>query len=165
MSKQLTHTATYPKPIDQVWAILQDPAFQEAKLLDAGARNPKATVEPRDDGSVYIELERENPVVGVPGAVKKITGEWQHVIERMTYGPAAEDGSRVAEHSTEFIGIPLSMSGTLTLTPGGDVTTQTIDCEFKSSVPLVGGKLESTALEETRSAMDAEAAFVGGFEG
>ena len=113
------------------------------------------TITAGDDGSVEILLERHNPVTGVPSAVKKLTGDWQHVIERMTWGPERQDGSRVAPHTTEFVGLP-----------AGDARNPDPDPErrghpahprrrVKSGVPLVGGKLESTAIDETRSSMDA----------
>lgn len=165
MSKKLTYTLTYPKPIEAAFADIQNSAFQEGKLLNVGAKDPKVTITAGDDGSVEILLERHNPVTGVPSAVKKLTGDWQHVIERMTWGPERQDGSRVAPHTTEFVGLPLAMHGTLTLTPNGEVTLLTLDAEFKSGVPLVGGKLESTAIDETRSSMDAEGEFSGRFTG
>ena len=165
MARSITYTAIYPKPIDQAWADLCNPAFQEGKLLHAGARDPKVTITPIDKGGYTMELERQNPVVGVPGAVKKITGEWQHVIERLTWSPGRADGTRTADISVDFVGIPLAMSGLLTLAPQEAVTTLTLACEFKSSIPLVGGKLESTAAEQTAMSMDSEAEFMGGFAG
>jgi hypothetical protein len=165
MAKKLTYSLTYPKPIEAAFADLQNPAFQEGKLLNVGAKDPKVTISSNEDGSVTIVLERHNPVTGVPSAVKKLTGDWQHVIEKMTWGAAQADGSRVAPHVTEFVGLPLAMQGTLTLTPNGDVTLLTLDAEFKSGVPLVGGKLESTAIDETKTSMDAEGEFSGRFTG
>ena len=165
MATHLTYRLTYPKPIAQAWADLQNPAFQEGKMRHAGTRNPTVTITAQEPDSVYIELERDNPVAGVPSAVKKLTGEWQHVVERMTWGPDQGDGTRVAQHETEFVGLPLHMRGTLTLTPNGEVTTLVLDSDFKSSVPLIGGKLESTAANETKASMDSEAQFSGMFSG
>ncbi len=165
MAKSITYTVTYPKPIAQAWADLLNPAFQAGKLLHAGAKDPKVTITPTDDGGAYMELERQNPVTGVPSAVKKITGEWQHVVERLTWSPAQADGTRTAHIDVDFVGIPLAMKGGLTLAPQGEVTALTLACEFKSSIPLVGGKLESTAVDETKASMDSEAEFSGQFQG
>ena len=161
MAKHLTYTITFPKPITAAWADLMSPAWQEGKMAFAGTKDEVATVTPNADGTARVVLDRKNPVVGVPNAVKKLTGDWQHVVETLTWGPAQADGTRSAKIEVDFKGLPLSMHGTLTLAPAGDVTNLTLDCEYKSGVPLVGGKLESTAADESRKSMDSEARFSG----
>lgn len=165
MAKHLTHTITYPKPIAEAWADLHNPAFQQGKLEFAGAKDVRITISDNDDGSMRVVLDRLNPVTGVPGAVKKLTGEWQHVIETVDWGPDEGDGTRTAALDVDFAGIPLAMAGSLRLAPNGAVTSLTIDADFKSSVPLIGGKLESTAAEQSAMSMNSEAKFSGQFTG
>lgn len=166
MTRDLTHAITYPKPIERAWADLCDPAFHEAKLADAGAKNPRISVDVADDGSAEVVLERDNPLTGIPSAVRRIVGDSAHVVERISWSaPQEPDGRRVAEHVTEFAGTPLAMSGTLTLVPQGAVTSLTLSAQLRSSVPLVGGKLEQTAAEQTVRAMQAEEAFSGRWTG
>jgi hypothetical protein len=163
MAKKLNYSLTYPMPIEKAWETITNPAFQEGKLIDASGSDIKVTVSANDDGTTTIVLDRKNPVTGVPNAVKKIIGEQAHVIETMVWSVAGADGSRTATHQTEFVGNPLAMTGTLALSPNGAQTVLALDAEFRASVPLVGGKLEGTALTETKAAMDSEAAFSARF--
>ena len=165
MAKHLTYTVIYPKPIARAWADLINPAFQEGKLRYAGTRDAKVSITPTDDGGAHVVLDRKNPVAGVPSAVKKLTGEWQHVVEKLTWSADQGDGTRTAPIDVHFAGIPLTMAGHLTLAPRGEVTALTLDCEFHSGIPLVGGKLESTAAEQSAQSMDSEAEFSGQFDG
>ncbi len=166
MARDLTHTITYPKPMARAWSDLCDPAFHEAKLADAGARNAQVSVAVADDGTAEVVLERDNPVTGLPSAVTRIIGDSAHVIERISWSaPQDPDGHRVAQHVTEFVGAPLSMTGTLTLAPAGEVTTLTLATVVRASVPLVGGKLEQSAVDQTVHAMHAEEAFSGRWPG
>lgn len=165
MSKKLQHTITYPKPVDRAWSDITNPAYQEGRLTADGATSITVTIEPAGDGSAEVILERDNPVVGVPSAVKKVVGEKARVREHVSWGPPAADGARVAKLKTDFLNAPLAMSGSLTLTPRGEVTDLRIDAEFKSSIPVVGGKFEDTALKETIKTMDSEARFSAGFTG
>lgn len=165
MPRTLRHVITYPKPIGRAWQDLTDPGFQEAKLIAAGARSPVVTISTQDDGTTLIVLERDNPVVGVPSAVRRIVGETAHVIERVTWSAPGPDGHRTAELLIDFAGIPISVHGAMELDPAGGTTTLTVTAEYRASVPLVGGKLEETAASQTIRTLDAEAEFSAGWAG
>ncbi|MGB8019899.1 MAG: DUF2505 domain-containing protein [Candidatus Nanopelagicales bacterium] len=166
MARTLTHSITYPMPIGRAWAQIADVRYQEGKLLAAGAANPVVTIRSQSDGATQIVLERDNPVVGVPAAVRKIVGDTAHVIETVNWSaPRPEDGRRTADLVTEFVGTPISMEGTFELLASGQATSLTLNAEYRSHVPLVGGKLEETAMAETVKALESEQEYSAGYGG
>lgn len=166
MTRKLTHSITYAKPIGRAWSQIADARYQEGKLLAAGAANPVVTIRSQPDGSTQIVLERDNPVVGVPAAVRRIVGDTSHVIETVNWSaPQPEDGRRTAELVTEFVGTPITMKGAFELLPSGSETRLTLNAEYRSPVPLVGGKLEETAIAETVKALDSEQEYSAGYDG
>ena len=57
-------------------------------------------------------------------------------------------------------GVPVSVGGTLRLTPDGHgATVVEIDGEVRSSVPLVGGKLADLVGGDVRRTLEAEEAY------
>jgi hypothetical protein len=163
MAKSVTHTITYPLPVAAAWEAILDPAYQNGKLQNAGATNVEVSIVAGDDGSAKLVLERDNPAAGIPSAVKKVIGETAHVIERVNWSAPDANGARTAELITDFVGAPLSMKGSLDLVPKGDVTDLVMNATFKASIPLVGGKFEETALNESVKTLDAEQAFANRF--
>lgn len=166
MSRSLTHAIAYPGPVEHAWSMISDPAYQRAKLLDAGAADPEVTIEVEPDGATRIVLERDNPVQGIPAAVRRLVGETAHVVEEVSWSAPAPDGSRTAGHDTHFIGAPVTMGGTMTLAPSPDGgATLTLTVQLHSAVPLLGGKVEQAAADQTVAALDREAAFAAAWEG
>jgi uncharacterized protein YndB with AHSA1/START domain len=163
MAKSVTHTITYPKPVEEAWAAITNPDFQQGKLDDGGATNIQVSIDVAPNGSAELVLERDNPAAGVPSVVKKVVGETAHVIERVSWSAPDATGARTAELVTDFVGVPISMSGSLDLRPKGDVTDLVMNATFKAAIPLVGGKFEETALNESVKTLDAEQAFANRF--
>jgi hypothetical protein len=86
-----------------------------------------------------------------------MVGETLKVTETQDWGPAAADGSRRATVEMLVSGAPITLKGTMSLTPGGPGTLEEIDAELKAKVPLVGGKIEKAAAPPIEEAIDIEA--------
>lgn len=166
MSRTLTHAIPYPGPVEHAWSMISDPGYQRAKLEDAAASNTEVTIEPAAEGGTRILLERDNPVQGVPAAVRRLVGETTHVIEEVVWSAPGPDGSRTAAHDTRFIGAPVTMTGRMTLSPApGGAATLSLTVQLHSAVPLLGGKVEQAAADQTVAALDREAAFAAAWRG
>jgi hypothetical protein len=132
------HTVRYDAPVDQVYAMLTDPAFREKAAWALGSTSVEV---PTDGGEVRIDMV--SPTTDVPAFARKIAGATTRAIQSERW----RDGS-VAELRLESPGKPVSVVGTRSLVPDGDGTLDTFTGEAKASIPLVGGKIEKLVVEK-----------------
>jgi hypothetical protein len=139
----------------EVFAVLSDPAFQEAKCVATHAIRHTSSVSTQGDRTV-ITTERVLPSNGLPDFARNLVGETLTVSETQDWGPAADDGSRKGTVRMAVTGAPLALSGRLSLTPGGAGSLEILDSELKAKVPLIGGKIEKAAAPPIEAAIDIE---------
>ena len=89
---KLAHSMDYAATPEEVFAVLADPAFQEAKCAATAALSYSATVETKGDQTV-ISTERVLPADGLPDFAKSLVGETLKVLEKQTWSAAGADGS------------------------------------------------------------------------
>lgn len=132
--------------------------FQEQKCIDAGALSYDVSVERVGDGAV-IKAKRKLPTTGFPALLRKFVPSSVTSTETLTWGPLADDGSRIADLHVEFHGTPASLTGTVRLIPDGpDAAHILIDADFRAHVPLVARKVEGFAAPIILGVIDAEEA-------
>jgi len=134
----LTRELSYEAGVDQVRAMLCDPAYWDKVATATGARSSSTTV----DGDTVTTDELQE-VAGVPSFAKKIVGDSTQAIKTIAWH------GDTADFRVETPGKPTSIKGTLRLDAAGTGSTLTYDLEVKASVPLVGGKLEKLVAELT----------------
>lgn len=133
---QLSHSAVYDAPLDQVYAMLTDPGFREYAARRSGVLEVSVDVQPHGEGHT-VRLEQVQPVQGVPGFAKKFAGETTDVVvEEVWSSPAS------ASLVVETPGKPTRVEGSFTLSEIGGRTTQSFQGTCSINVPLIGGKLE-----------------------
>lgn len=152
---KISKTMEYPASPDAVFAVLADQAFQEAKCAATAAVRYSAQVVTAGD-TTTISTERVLPADNLPDFARNMVGETLIVAETQTWGAAQADGSRRAKVEMAVSGVPLSLSGTITLRPGGRGTVETLDAELKARVPLIGGKIEKAAAPPIEAAIAIE---------
>jgi hypothetical protein len=152
---KIAKTIEYAASPDEVFAVLADQAFQEAKCTATGAIRHTATVTSDADRTV-ITTERVLPTRGMPDFAKNMVGETIKVVETQDWGPADGDGARAGTLSMSVGGVPVAMSGSLSLAPGGAGSVETIDADLKASLPLIGGKIEKAAAPSVEDAIAIE---------
>jgi hypothetical protein len=135
-SMKLSHTTTYDAPLDEVYAMLTDPAFRERAARASGVLEVKVDVTAQGDGA-QVRMEQVQPVQGVPSFATKFAGETTQakVVETWTSRSSSD-----LEITTP--GKPTRITGGYRLSEIGGRTTQQFEGECKVSVPLIGGKLE-----------------------
>lgn len=133
---QVSHSAVYEAPLDDVYAVLTDPAFREFAARRAGVLEVTVDVQQQGDGHA-VRLEQVQPVQGVPGFARKFAGETTDVV-------VAEEWSspRSATLVVDTPGKPTRVEGSHTLSESGGRTTHKVDGRVTVSVPLIGSKLE-----------------------
>lgn len=136
MTKRLVHQLTYPAPLEQVAAMLRDPAFRERVCQEQRVVSHRVSVDPRGAETV-VETTRVHEARGVPSFAAKIVGDHIEIVQTETW----HDHER-ADYRVEIPGRPGHASGTAVLTESGGTTTQTVTLDVSVRVPLVGGKVE-----------------------
>ncbi|HEX7739186.1 MAG TPA: DUF2505 domain-containing protein [Marmoricola sp.] len=145
----LNRELRYSGSLEDVRAMLLDPAYWDRVADATGAASSATTVEDQG-GAVVVITDEQQKVAGVPSFAKKFVGETTHAIKT-----AAWKGD-TADFTVDTPGKPTSMSGTASLSSAGDTTTLTYDLTVKASVPLVGGKLEKLVCDLTNAGFDTE---------
>lgn len=157
---RLTRREQLPAGIEAVYALLTDPAFQEAKCAattDGGAYDAQVTATATGH---RVHTSRELPADGLPDVARSFVGSTLTVVEDYEWGPAAADGSREATVDLHVKGAPLTLKGVLRLEPDGSGSAEVLDAELKANVPFVGGKIEKAAAEPINAAIGVEVEMV-----
>jgi hypothetical protein len=141
---KITERIDYAAAPAAVFAMLTDPAFQEAKCIEAGSQRHESTVTPAGDGA-RIVTQRDLPADNLPDFVRSIVGDTLSVTETYDWGAPADDGGRDGRLVVEVAGAPVALRAKVRLVPGGGTTAMTIDGDLKASIPLLGGKVEKAA--------------------
>jgi hypothetical protein len=154
---EFTANHRYDHPAGAVFAALTDFDAVKAKYEAVGQRDVQLVRRDEgDDGAVTLVTTRVVPL-DVPGFAKRFLSPSQTVTQTDEWEAAGADGSRSGRFEVAAKGTPVSVRGTLALTPTGESsctndTVVTIEC----GVPLVGGKIADFVAKDTRGAVDHE---------
>ena len=141
---------------EEVYAVLTDPAFQEAKCEATTAGDGHAVeVTPRTVGA-RVRTERTLPSNGLPDVARSFVGDHLIIVEVHEWSAPGPDGSRESALDLHVKGAPLTLKGTLRLVPRGGGTLEVLDAELKANVPLIGGRVEKAAAGPISTAIDIE---------
>jgi hypothetical protein len=136
----------------EVFAILADPTFQDAKATATSTGNFTATVEEAGD-LVRIHTERHLPTASLPDHVRSFVGEHLSIVETQHWGAPEADGSRRAVLDSHIRGVPVTLTGTVTLGPGaGGGTVEVVEAEVRANLPFIGGRIEKAAAQPVQTA-------------
>ncbi len=152
----IRRTGDFAAPPERVFAVIADPAFHTDKVRrtsegDGGS----ATVDPDGDG-VRIETVRLLATAGFPDFVRAVVGSRLTVREISLWGAADATGARVGTLSVSVVGAPVTLRGSLALTPTATGTTEIVDAQLRAAVPLLGGKVEQAATPALLASIDTE---------
>ncbi|MDR6862193.1 DUF2505 domain-containing protein [Phycicoccus sp. 3266] len=152
---KIARTLEYAATPEEVFAVLADVAFQEAKCAATGAISYTASVKAEGDATV-ITTERELPADGLPDFARSMVGNTLKVVETQTWEAPGADGARTGTVAMTVPGAPITLKGRLALEPGGPGTVEHLDGDLKASIPLVGGKIEKAASPAIEDAITIE---------
>jgi hypothetical protein len=137
MSKSIHHELVYPgASVDEVAAMLGDPAFRKAVAEYQGTLRNDVSVEPRGSGrKVVVDLVHGTD--RVPSFARKFVGDEINIVSEEDWSSDTE-----ADVFVTIPGKPGEMKGTSRLDEVGDGVVHTYDLAVKVGIPLVGGKIE-----------------------
>lgn len=137
MSKTISERLTYPgATIEQVIAMLGDPAFREAVAGHQRAVRSSADVSGTGTGST-ARIEIVHGTEQVPSFARKFVGDEISIVQEETWTTDSH-----ADVLVTIPGKPGDMKGTLDVAQVGDDVVQTVLLTVKVNIPFVGGKLE-----------------------
>ncbi|MGL5817793.1 MAG: DUF2505 domain-containing protein [Phycicoccus sp.] len=139
---------------DAVYAVLVDPAFQDAKCA-ATSEGGTYTVDITAGATGQrVRTERDLPAAGLPDIARSFVGNRLTIVEVLEW--ARDDSGHRATLDLHVKGAPLTLKGALALGLSSTGTTESLDAELKANVPFIGGKIEQSAAVPIRAAFDVE---------
>lgn len=134
--KRVSTELVYPgATVEQVAALLADPAFREAVLDDQRVFRREVTVTRAGDGHTVV-LDYAHGNERLPSFARKLVGDEIPIRQEEVW---QGESARVV---VTIPGKPGDMTGTATLAQRGDDVVESVDMAVKVGIPLVGGKIE-----------------------
>lgn len=128
-----------------VFAMIVDPAFQEAKCVASGSVEHEVDVSEHEDGGVTVISRRTMATDLLPDFVRSFVGSTVQLHETQRWQAPSADGTRTGSIEVEIHGAPVRFRGSVALAADGSGTHWPIEGEIKASVPFVGGRIERAA--------------------
>jgi hypothetical protein len=153
---RLSAEIRYDVDPEQVFSMISDPDFQEAKCVATGSLEHEVDVSEDDDGVVAVYSRRTMPTDQLPDFARSFVGRTVMLRETQRWQPSATDGTRTGSVLVEIEGVPVRFTGSMVLTPDGEGCHQPIEGDLKASVPLVGGRIEKAAAPAVLAAIRVE---------
>jgi hypothetical protein len=143
----------FPLKVEDMAALLRDPAFLRWRCEVAGDKNVEVSVEEGPAGHrVKVARDRE---VSLPAFAKKMFQSKNRIVDETVW---KQDGERwVAQYEISIPGIPGEVRGRTSIVPSADGCRYESNFEVTSKVPLVGGKLESFVADRVEETLRANA--------
>jgi hypothetical protein len=156
----LSLTEDFPASPPAVYALYTDAAFLQSRLVDCGALEPKVLgVDATADGVTTV-TRQSIPASVLPAMVSSMMSG-DPVTERTESWRPDGDGYR-ADFSVTIKGAPASIKGTMTLTPAAAGSTLTVEGQASVPIPLFGGKIEQTVVEQVGQLIRMESDYTRG---
>lgn len=148
MAKDVNVTQSFPADVSKTFAWLSNLEAITRVCVATGSLETSVDVSAESlGGPVQITTVRVLPA-DVPAAARSFVGETITVTESQKWRPSQPDGARTASVEVSFSG-PLGFTGELVLRPTASGCELITRGKMKASVPLIGGTIESVAVEST----------------
>jgi uncharacterized protein DUF2505 len=158
MSRPIRYRSRFAVPAEQLYAILVDRDYLEAKLARIGGTNAGLVDLASDPNSAKYTLRQGVDHHQLPGPIQKIL-RGDLVIERSESWRLAANGRYEGTITARVKDAPGSISGAQRVLADGAGAEFVVDAEAKVDVPLIGGKIESAIADQLVRLLDREAQF------
>jgi hypothetical protein len=136
-------SASYPAAPDAVLALLTAEQFQRDRAAALGAELQELTV---TGSSTVVRLAV--PTAGIPPVFARFVGSSVSILERTSWTPDADGGSRAAlDVRAEVLGRTARVDGERRLQAVGEGTRSTVTGDAKVNAPLIGRRAEAGVRE------------------
>jgi hypothetical protein len=146
---KFTVTHPYSKDTETVYKVLTDESYLVKKFEATGAKNIKI-LECKESGGKFVIRRQMDIPANPPELLKKFVKSMNTVVAKDTWTSFGGE-VKTGVFELDIKGVPISMTGTITLKPAKKGCEYIIDFDAKCSIPLIGGKLLKLAEEDTRA--------------
>jgi len=148
------HTVTfrYDRPPAQVLALLLDPEFVAERSRAMGELDVQVTT--RRDGDRVVIVNARDVKRELPSFARKLFSPVNHVTQTEAWDVAADGATGTFQIAVK--GAPVTMGARFELRPVDGGSEYRVTYDVKVRVPLIGGKLESYTLEQTKAGVRKE---------
>lgn len=146
---EIRATHQYPQPVPDAFAMLTNPAFLEAVCLASDPIEYSTFVDGLRTGARRTMRNH--------ASIERFTGPTITVSDEVTWQESNGDGTRTGTTLVAVEGMPVALTGTVTLAPSGGGSSLTYNGDLKVSVPLLGPALERQAAPLLLEALDLQA--------
>lgn len=154
---KLSETLTIPASTAAAAAMYADPSYAEVRRATLGASSASSTAEGEVSGPFVVRTELAMTTERVPDVARRFVGGTVTVREEQSWSAPAADGSRTGTMNLVVAGTPATFTADLSLSPQGEDSSRVqIDGDLTVKVPLLGGKLEKTAVPYVSKVLRAE---------
>lgn len=159
MARSLAYRSSSEYPAQDVYTVMVDPEFLEARLRQMGGPGAALLEHKADaDGARYTLRQGLDPK-DLPSFVRNFM-PGTIVIERTETLRLERPGHYAGTVSVLITGTPATASGSMRLTDrAGGGSEFEVQAEVTVSVPFVGGKIEGIIAEQVKQLMAAETRF------
>lgn len=148
---------SYPVTPDEVYAMVTDQAFQEAKCAATGAVDYDVSITGPAERA-HVLAHRIVPTDVFPDFAKSIVGPTLGITETWAWDLPGVDGSRRARLEVRVGDLPVGFHASVHMVPTSTGTRLDIDGDLKARIPLLGSKVERAAEPAIDSAIRHEQA-------
>ena len=142
---RVTHEVRYDAPVEEVRAMLVNPAFRESATLTMGASKVEVSV---DEADVRIDMVSRPD--HVPAFARPLVGDRVHAVH------AEHWTGDEADFSVTTARVPAGVHGRRVLIADGEGCLDTFDGEAHARIPLVGGRIEKLIVDRLKEGWDIE---------
>jgi Protein of unknown function (DUF2505) len=154
---KLHETLNLPLSARSAAAMYTDEEYTEIRRQTLGANRAESTVDGDPVGAFTVRTELAMPTDRVPDIVRPFVGSSVTVREEQSWSAPEPDGSRSGTMKLEVAGTPAGLTGTLRLSPTGELTSSVeIMGDLVAKVPLLGSRLEKAAVPYVSKVLRAE---------
>jgi hypothetical protein len=146
---KFTVTHAYDKDTKTVFKVLTDESYLVKKFEATGAKNIQILQCSKTGKDFVIRRQMDIPA-NPPELLKKFVKAMNTVVAKDTWKSFDKD-VKTGVFELDIKGVPISMTGTLTLKPTKKGCDYVVEFDAKCSIPLIGGKLLSLAENDTRA--------------
>lgn len=136
---ELTLTHRFDRPIDDVWAMVHDPASHVAKFTRMGHRDLEVVSEEVTDDALDLVIRRQVDI-DVPSVAAKFISP-SNTVTSTDHWQRNDDGTLSGHYAVDIKGAPAETRGTTEVRPDGTGATYTVRLDVKVKVPLVGDRV------------------------
>lgn len=133
----ISSTVEFAADPDRVYAMMTDPDYLELVCRASEASD--------SDVSVTGARTKTSRTLRAPASAAKFTGPHLTVVEEVTWGSDEGDGTRTGTVKMTVPGQPVTMNGTMIISPGGPGSVVELKGRLKVAIPLLGRKFEESA--------------------